>query len=30
MDPACDITGSGKLPTEQFVVKNGKLACFCM
>jgi plastocyanin len=26
MDPACDITGSGKLPTEQFVVKNGKLA----
>ena len=25
-DPACSLTGSGKLPVEQYVVKNGKLA----
>jgi hypothetical protein len=26
MDPACNLTGPSKLPTEQFVVKGGKLA----
>ncbi len=26
MDPACSIGGTGQLPVEQFVVKNGKLA----